>query len=174
MNCRLAWRPAAFKKTQNIIINNGLFKHKLSQTSDKNRRNREATKSSCARGASAGLAMSGEWKPAASPKTSCMVNWQTAHDRLDAHACASKTSAKKDMKLCSINISSWESCAEDRLAWRLAIRQGVQKVTRNTALAQKRAKRKERQRQPQQSSPFTCSRDCQSPGELYRHSRKCR
>ena len=62
-----------------------------------------------------------------------------------------KDVCKKDMKLYSINISTWESCVEDCLAWRLAIRQDVQKVeeARNTALVQKRAKRKERQRQPQ-------------------------
>ena len=60
------------------------------------------------------------------------------------------------MKLCSININTWESCAEDRLAWCLAVREGVQKAeeAKNTTLAQKRAKRKERQRQLRQYITF--------------------
>ncbi|KAK4324042.1 hypothetical protein Pmani_005291 [Petrolisthes manimaculis] len=46
---------------------------------------------------------------------------------------------------------TWEECAEDRSDWRLtAIRETEEAM--NTALAQKRARRRERQEQPQQSS----------------------
>lgn len=90
-----------------------------------------------------------------------------------------KDVCKKDMKLSDIDVNSWECLADDRSAWRLAVRQGIQKAegTRNQDLAAKRAKRKQKQQQPQQASSFTCSkckRDCHSRVGLYSHSRRCR
>jgi len=90
-----------------------------------------------------------------------------------------KDVCKKDMKTASININNWESCADDRSAWRLAVRQGTQKAEemRNTNLDAKRARRKANQKHPQQASAYTCSkcnRDCHSRVGLFSHSRRCR
>ncbi|GAA6107071.1 uncharacterized protein LOC118407100 [Tachysurus ichikawai] len=88
-----------------------------------------------------------------------------------------KDVCKKDMKMANINVNNWESYADDRPAWRLAVRQGAQKAEkmRNTNLAEKRAR--SNQQQPQQASAFTCSkcnRDCHSRIGLFSHSRRCR
>ena len=87
-----------------------------------------------------------------------------------------KDVCKRDMKQCSINTSTWESCAEKCASWRLAVIQGVKKAeeARVTALARKRERRRTRQ-QPQ-PSPFVCSRcsrDCHSRVDLLSHSCRC-
>ncbi|GAA6105796.1 zinc finger protein 2 homolog isoform X1 [Tachysurus ichikawai] len=90
-----------------------------------------------------------------------------------------KDVCKKDMKMANINVNNWESYADDHPAWRLAVRQGAQKAekVRNTNLAEKRARRKANQQQPQQASAFTCSkcnRDCHSRIGLFSQSQRCR
>ncbi|KAK4296109.1 hypothetical protein Pmani_031371 [Petrolisthes manimaculis] len=69
--------------------------------------------------------------------------------------------SEKDKRLLwNIDVRTWEDCAEDRSDRRLTltVRRGTQKAeeARNTALAQKKARRRERQEQPQQSSSFEC------------------
>ncbi|XP_047475415.1 uncharacterized protein LOC125029522 [Penaeus chinensis] len=74
---------------------------------------------------------------------------------------------KEDMKQCNIDVSSWESLAEDRPSWRSTVKSAVKEAedARNAALAEKRRRRKQRERQPQQQSTFVCDkcqRDCHS------------
>lgn len=90
-----------------------------------------------------------------------------------------KDVCKKDMKDIGIDIQSWETLAEDRPAWRHAVKSSVKKGedARNVALTEKRERRKNKQQQPQQPSNFVCSkcyRDCHSRVGLYSHSRRCR
>ena len=85
---------------------------------------------------------------------------------------------KRDLKLCSIDVTSWETLAEDRQSWRSTVREGVRSAERvsNAALAEKRSRRKRRERQPQQPTAHvctTCNRDCHSRVGLFSHSRKC-
>ena len=89
-----------------------------------------------------------------------------------------KDVCKRDMKACNIDTATWESCAEDRAAWRLAVRRGAREAeeTRTAHLHERRARRKTAQQQPQQASLFVCSkcsRDCHSRVGLFSHSRRC-
>ncbi|XP_047490913.1 uncharacterized protein LOC125040403 [Penaeus chinensis] len=63
---------------------------------------------------------------------------------------------KEDMKQCNIDVSSWESLAEDRPSWRSTVKSAVKEAedARNAALAEKRRRRKQRERQPQQQSTY--------------------
>ena len=86
---------------------------------------------------------------------------------------------KRDLKNSAINLNTWESQADDRQAWRLAVKQGTagKESRRIEHAVNKRAKRKQRSEQPQQPSAYTCSRcdrDCHSRIGLHSHSRRCR
>jgi hypothetical protein len=90
-----------------------------------------------------------------------------------------KDVCKKDMKTVNISVNNWESCANNRYEWRLAVRPGVQKAEEGikSNLATKRAKRKAKQQQLQQESIFTCSKcnkDCHARVGLFSYSRRCR
>ena len=65
-----------------------------------------------------------------------------------------KDTCKRDLKLCGIDIDTWEKRANDRLAWRQAVRQGVRgaEENRREAAVQKRQNRKEGRSQPSQPS----------------------
>ena len=56
-----------------------------------------------------------------------------------------KDVCKRDIKTADIDVNQWESFANDRPIWRLAVRQGVSKAEddRNRKHAQKRARKKE-------------------------------
>ena len=89
-----------------------------------------------------------------------------------------KDSCKRDLKGSGIDLETWESLAENRGAWRSAVRSGVERAEEEhtTILQQKRAERKARSTQDTTASPFicpTCSRDCHSRIGLYSHQRKC-
>ena len=90
-----------------------------------------------------------------------------------------KDVCKTDLKQCQIDVLSWERLAEDRALWRLAVRKGVYvgENARNEILAEKTARRKKRECQPQQPSTFICmkcQRDCHSLVGLHSHLRRCR
>ncbi|XP_047472781.1 uncharacterized protein LOC125027721 [Penaeus chinensis] len=90
-----------------------------------------------------------------------------------------KDVCKRDMKQCNIDVSSWESLAEDWPSWRSTVISGVREGedARNAALAEKKRSRKQRERQPQQQSTFVCDeclKDCHSRVGLFSHSRRCR
>ena len=90
-----------------------------------------------------------------------------------------KDVCKRYLKECQIDVLSWERLAEDRALWRLAVRKGVHvgEDARNEILAEKRARRKKRECQPQQPSTFICvkrQRDCHSWVGLYSHLCRCR
>ncbi|KAK3780855.1 hypothetical protein RRG08_055092 [Elysia crispata] len=59
---------------------------------------------------------------------------------------------KKDIKNTSTNPDTWESLADDRPAWRHAVRQGTLQQEAH------RVERGQRTEQPQQPSVFTCVR----------------
>ena len=61
-----------------------------------------------------------------------------------------KDTCKRDVVKCSIDPNTWECQAEDRSAWRVAIRQGTTCADseRNETAVQKRSRRKRRPRQP--------------------------
>ena len=89
-----------------------------------------------------------------------------------------KDSCKRDLKCAGIDLETWESLAENRGAWRSAVRSGVERgeEEHTPTLQQKRAERKARSMQDTTASPFicpTCSRDCHSRIGLYSHQRKC-
>ena len=84
-----------------------------------------------------------------------------------------KDACKRDLKLCGIDIDTWEKQANDRPAWHQAVRQGmkVAEENRRATAVQKRQKRKEERNQP---SPHVCTkfnRDCRSRVGLFSHSR---
>ena len=56
-----------------------------------------------------------------------------------------KDVCKRDMKTANIDVNQWESFANDRPIWRLAVKQGVSRAEddRNRRHAQRRARRKE-------------------------------
>ena len=90
-----------------------------------------------------------------------------------------KDVCKSDLKHCNIDVGSWVSVADDRPAWRYAVKQGTEFAdeARTTAALQKRTRRKERQQQPQQPTTFCCTRcgrDCHSRVGLYSHTRRSR
>ena len=62
---------------------------------------------------------------------------------------------RQDMKLCSINVSTWQQCAVDRAAWRLAVQKGVQRARERNEDPKKSGPGGRRDWQPQQTSPFT-------------------
>jgi hypothetical protein len=85
---------------------------------------------------------------------------------------------KRDMAQCGIAIDSWERLADDRPAWRLAIREGARDAEEAHLVTAtlRRKKRKEQRLIPQQSSIHTCTkcgRDCHSRNGLHSHSRRC-
>lgn len=89
-----------------------------------------------------------------------------------------KDSCKKDMKECSIDPNSWESLADDRQVWKLAVRQGTSRAEaeRKEYAVQKRSRRKQRQQHPQPSafSCTKCGKDYHSRIGLHSHSRRCK
>ena len=90
-----------------------------------------------------------------------------------------KDVCKRDMKRCNIDSNSWESIADDRPSWRQTVKQGAKfgEEVLTTAALDKRSRRKERGKYPQQPTPFSCTkcgRDCHSRVGLHSHSRKCR
>ena len=90
-----------------------------------------------------------------------------------------KDVCKRDMKRCNIDSNSWESIADDRPSWRQTVKQGAKfaEEALTTAALDKRSRRKERGKYPQQPTPFSCTRcgrDCHSRVGLHSHSRKCR
>ncbi|XP_078792127.1 uncharacterized protein LOC144987080 [Oryzias latipes] len=85
----------------------------------------------------------------------------------------------KDVCKKDIDPYTWESQADDRPIWRLAVRQGTTdaEAKRNENAVQKRTRRKHRQQQLQEPSSFTCTkcgRDWHSRIGLHSHSRRCR
>ena len=83
--------------------------------------------------------------------------------------------SKRDMIKCSIDPNTWECQAEDRSAWRVAVRQGTTcaEAERNETAAQKRARRKQSSQQPSAFKCPNCGRDCHSRIGLHSHSRWC-
>ena len=88
-----------------------------------------------------------------------------------------KDVCKRDLKQYQIDVLSWERLAEDHALWRLAVRKGVHvgEDARNEILAEKRARRKKRECQPQPSTFICvkCQRDCHSRVGLHSHLRRC-
>ena len=84
---------------------------------------------------------------------------------------------KRDLNRLSIPTTIWEDIAEDRVAWRLAVWQGLLtfEVTQTNALAKTRASRKQREVLPREPRTFVrakCSRNCHSCIGLFSHSRE--
>ena len=79
-----------------------------------------------------------------------------------------KNTCKRDLIKCSINPNRWECQAEDRSAWRVAVRQGTMcaEAECNETAAQKRAMRKQRSQQPSAFKCPNCGRDCHPPDRI--------
>ena len=86
-----------------------------------------------------------------------------------------KDACKRDMIKCSINPDTWERQAEDRSAWRAAVRQGTVRAEAELieTATQKRARRKQRTQQASVHKCPNCGRDCHSQIGLHNHSRWC-
>lgn len=89
-----------------------------------------------------------------------------------------KNVCKIGMKQCSISMSSWGSLVWDRTSWRIKAKNGVPggRDCKEQVLAERRARWKQGQSQPQQPSavaPAKCQRDCHSLVGLFSHSRNC-
>ena len=87
---------------------------------------------------------------------------------------------KRDLRDCNIDVTDWETLAEDREAWRNLLEEGLSDFESRMREdgEEKRQKRKERLSVGQhiQSSVFVCNlcgRDCHSRIGLYNHNRKC-
>ena len=80
---------------------------------------------------------------------------------------------KRDLKLCGIDIDTWEKQANDRQAWRQAVRQGmkVAEENRRATAVRKRQRRKEGRNQPSPHVYTKCNRDCRSGVGLFSHLR---
>ena len=68
-----------------------------------------------------------------------------------------KDVCKRNMKRCNIDSNSWESIADDRPSWRQTVKQGAKfaEEALTTAGLDKRSRRKERGKYPQQPTPFS-------------------
>ena len=91
-----------------------------------------------------------------------------------------KDVCKHDLKLADIDTATWEQIADDRSAWRSAVRKGVRtgEDKRNRLLEDKGQRRKEHQEsldsiQPSAFHCTTCNRDCYSRIGLVSHARRC-
>ena len=89
-------------------------------------------------------------------------------------------SCKRDMKLCGININSWESLASNRSEWRAAINKGShQAQTKQMTKPREKRHRLAAKTTPSlatSSSSFACtycSRVCGSRIGLFSHQRAC-
>lgn len=91
-----------------------------------------------------------------------------------------KDVCKRDLKLTGIDPNTWESLADDRSAWKLAVREGVRRgeEERSQQLEEKRTRRKERQQNQAPNAPSCyvcnkCGKDCHARIGLISHSRCC-
>ena len=86
-----------------------------------------------------------------------------------------KDACKRDMIKCSIDPDTWERQAEDRSAWRAAVRQGTVRAEaeRIETATKKRARRKQRAQLASVYKCPNCGRDCHSRIGLHSHSRRC-
>ena len=109
-----------------------------------------------------------------------MVSWLAFANRLTA-LYRTMNYALYELKLTGINAKTWHELAEDRAAWRKAVKKGVRsfKDDRVKARENKRLKRKANETldtivQQIPSANFvcqTCGRACKSRIGLYGHSR---
>ena len=92
-----------------------------------------------------------------------------------------KDVCKRDLKALDIDLSSWETIAADRDAWRLTLKRQLPKGESKwkNKVAEKRFKRKEKaiaSKQPHLPTSFiclNCGRDCKARIGLLSHSRHC-
>ena len=104
----------------------------------------------------------------------------TGQRPVDRPALHFKDVCKRDLKLADIDPGTWEQIADNRSAWRSAVRKGVRtgEDQRNRLLEGKRQRRKERQesldsKQPSTYRCTTCYRDCHSRIGLVSPARSC-
>ena len=114
------------------------------------------------------------------PKDVLYGELATGHHPAGRPALRFKDVCKRDLKLADIGPGTWEQIADDRSAWRSAVRKGVRtgENKRNRLLEDKRQRRKERQEsldcnQPSTFCCITCDRDCHSRIGLVSHARHC-
>ena len=93
--------------------------------------------------------------------------------------CRVKDARGRDMRICRINTSTWEVDAKNRAAWRLNVKQGMErgKAERRVTSTEKRARKREKSQQPQKASQFVCiqcTKDCHSRIGLQSHLHRCR
>ena len=91
------------------------------------------------------------------------------------HKLQLKDACKRDMMKCSIDPDTWERQAEDRSAWRAAVRQGTvrSEAERTETATQKRARCKQRTQQASVYNCPNCDKDRHFRIGLHSHSRRC-
>ena len=114
------------------------------------------------------------------PKDVLYGELATVHRPAGRQALRFKDVCKRDLKLADIDPGSWEQIADDRSAWRSAVRKGVRtgEDKRNRLLEDKRQCWKEHQESLDSSQPSTfrcttCDRDCHSRIGFVSHARRC-
>ena len=110
--------------------------------------------------------MLGEWTHAAFLKIFSIANWLKFVGKRPK--LRFNDTCKRDTIKCYIDPNRCECQAEDRSAWRVAVRQGTMcaEAERNETAAQKRASRKQRSQQPSAFKCANCSRDCHPPDRI--------
>ena len=114
------------------------------------------------------------------PKDVLYGELATGHRLTGRQALHFKDVCKRDLKLADIDPGTWEQIADDRSAWRTAVRKGVRtgEDKLNRLLEDKRQRGKERQESldSNQLSTFrctTCDTDCHSRIGVVSHARRC-
>ena len=115
------------------------------------------------------------------PKDMLYGQLASGHRRTGRPMLRYKDVCKRDLKLTGIGHDGWEVHASDRNNWRHITRQGVRKGEgdRTHQLEEKRARRKEKQKQQTTSVTSShvclrCGRDCLARIGLLSHTRRCK